>query len=84
MTDWQKIETAPKDGTVIDLWTKRHFETGIAGRMTNCRWHKPLWDRRLGPFQDDVPPNHRCWCDGGLNAVADPTHWMPLPKPPES
>lgn len=30
---WQPIETAPKDGAVVDLWC-------YGGRVTNCRWSK--------------------------------------------
>lgn len=57
MSDWQPIETAPKDGTVIDLWS-RDF-----GRLTD-EW----WD-----IED------QCWA---LSGIARPTHWMPIPEPP--
>lgn len=33
MTEWQPIETAPKDGTVIDIWVK-----GGVGRLVDVWW----------------------------------------------
>lgn len=29
MSEWQDISTAPKDGTIVDIWSKEH------GRCTN-------------------------------------------------
>jgi hypothetical protein len=29
---WRPIETAPKDGTVVDMWTKK------GTRITNVQW----------------------------------------------
>lgn len=33
MNGWQPIETAPKDGTVVDLWNKNADR-----RVCNCLW----------------------------------------------
>ncbi len=71
LTDWQPIETAPKDGTVVDLFRCGH-------RVPNCSWrvnHNVLLDGWVYS-----PPN------GGKYAFhkrdPNPTHWMPLPEPP--
>ena len=64
MTDWQPIETAPKDGTVIDLWMVD--EAGEGKRIPNAYWvenysdswtvyaedgsHKTEWIKRDGWF----------------------------------
>jgi len=72
--DWQPIETAPRDGTVIDLWeVEKNFG---ASRATDCRWCK-------FPIRGGVREG---W---GYGLADDPdflsgevTHWMPLPEPP--
>lgn len=81
---WRTMESAPKDGTWIDLWTARHFETGQPERMAGCRWGHPIWHRKFGPFPDDVPDGFECWVDGMCHGVADPSHWRPLPAQPDS
>lgn len=74
---WQPIETAPRDGTEVDLWVV-HTEPQIDGktwsplRQADCSWSENeggLWVQ----FQD-IPVEDYGW-------VA--THWMPLPSPPE-
>jgi len=73
---WQPIETAPKDGTVIDLWAVREA-TGEADRYANCIWARTVWGGE--------PIGEPRW--QGLYdrySVVTPTHWMPLPLPPES
>ena len=76
MSEWQPIETAPKDGTVVDLWNiKGH-------RLTDIRWV-------VEPRDGVAHPN--CIMDGWKRPSYVPwecltpdqfTHWMPLPQPP--
>jgi hypothetical protein len=86
---WQPIETAPKDGTLIDAWCVDPDEEWNAIRLTDIAWREP----------DDIF-QHRGWMritdDGGWDAVEKPptcrlglppwkaTHWRPLPPPPEA
>lgn len=63
------IDTAPKDGTEIDLWS-------VNGRWPECKWDNTRlewvhWS--LGGF--DV----MCWCVLGEQV----THWTPIPAPPK-
>lgn len=78
---WQPIETAPKDGTVIDLWV------GGDHRRTSCYWGRPHHCcGEMGSYCDSE------WHDlvegwvGDLNeplgVFTAPTHWMPLPPSP--
>ena len=60
---WQPIETAPRDGTLIDLWAGE--------RIANCAWNVPskCWAERVG-----AGFGGKHWA-----VVNNPTHWMPLP-----
>ena len=67
MTNWQPIETAPKDGYILVFGPDQ---------MDIAAW-EPHW------------PNGGAWLrmqtaeydnDGAL--VKTPTHWQPLPEPP--
>jgi len=68
MTDWQPIETAPVDGTIVQLWVPDHntVTTGWFCKDTG------LWPHDEA-FSEEGEP-----CNVGL-----PTHWMPLPTPPK-
>ena len=67
MTQWQLIDSAPRDGTAVLLWPYQtsglYDETEVVlgyYDTYNDEWHNP--ESR-----------------GGFN----PTHWMQLPIPPE-
>jgi hypothetical protein len=85
MSEWQPIETAPKDGTVIDLWVDGEF----AGRRASCYWGKPWHDcGEHGRYCDSEWHDlDNGWVDDlnmPLRSLDDrePTHWMPLPAAP--
>lgn len=67
---WQPIDTAPLDGTFVDLWVSGPRNAGC--RIANC-WFRKKW------LED-------CLDRGDLPAarmVGDtPTHWMPIPDGP--
>lgn len=89
LDQWQPIETAPKDGT--------GFQARIPGYGDDyiIAWTHGLLDsneRECGGWfiaEDQEPPD--CWTDGVCWEVngdnirsAHPTHWKPLPPPPET
>ena len=77
MTDkaaWQDISTAPKDGRLIIAYQPGGtFHNGITYPATVgiASWREP----------DGMNPG--MWC-GPYNPRDYPTHWMPLPSPPEA
>lgn len=69
MTDWQPIETAPKDGT--------NFLAAI--EVQNNKTGDLWWEQHVICVDEDgdIPVDiERGW------SFADYTHWMPLPKAP--
>jgi hypothetical protein len=76
---WQPIETAPKDGTHILLFDPEadydsswnDYEGRYLPRIAVAHW-KPY------------PNGYGGWKGyySGIDAIENPTHWMPLPEPP--
>lgn len=79
---WQPIETAPRDGTVIDIWADGE-------RIADVYWGKP--DHccgEMGQYCDsDWHREKPGWVVCAINASywgsKPPTHWQPLPAEPE-
>lgn len=70
--NWQPIETAPKDGTEILIVGV--YPDGMAGNV------------EAGFFDHDSGYWAGTYYDGYGYTYnnPEPTHWMPLPEPPES
>lgn len=68
---WQTIDTAPKDGSVVDLWCATE-------RVADASWSYPELDGEWSCKE---------WCilrNNFLQPVMfEPTHWMPIPEPPK-
>lgn len=64
---WQTIESAPKDGW-FDVW-----RDGV--RFPDARRQGKHFAAATGEWKDGQPVVERL--------VPPPTHWMPLPAPPE-
>lgn len=77
MSDWQPIETAPKDGTRVLLYRESRFEWTriIVGQWDTERFAnkpRPYWTHDLERLT------------GKTEARATTvTHWQPLPEPPK-
>lgn len=76
MSEWQPIETAPKDGSEI-----------LLGRSSNTKVYTAHWELEPSWAWKSAEP---CWAvymasDDYYSTYlhADwPSHWMPLPEPP--
>lgn len=70
MTDWQPIETAPKDFTrILVCWASKH------GRMMNSSCSIVYWAAHAEKWVDER--------GGYWGGDYSPTHWMPIPPPPK-
>ena len=91
---WQPIETAPKDGSVVDLWITTPALKAGAERCCDARWHRGAWwfpdyptefdedDGQPSGFTSDVREIKGVWHRRAETPVCRATHWMPLPAPP--
>jgi len=75
MSNWRGIETAPKDGTVFDVWLgdadadEVEFYCGpLSRRSTDWHWHRDRFRPVMGLALPVV--------------TVMPTHWMHRPEPP--
>ena len=80
---WQPIETAPKDGTRILLYdpmTSGLIYAGCWDARFESNWNEEADD--LEYFGKWTAYEVQSWNDEEYAALA-PTHWMPLPTPPQ-
>lgn len=67
--EWQPIETAPKDGTQVDVYIselqERYTEAHFCVSEQCWVWDLPCGTKRV------------------MFTKTPPTHWMPLPQPPK-
>jgi hypothetical protein len=74
--EWQPIETAPKDGTVVILFNDENDENDDWSKISVGVFDHSIWhciyslQTEFGEF--------------GMDTFVDcmPTHWRPLPNPP--
>jgi hypothetical protein len=66
MSEWQPIETAPKDLTEVLVYCP---QTGVTVAQFENRAVKPYWNLDTLDLSRE---RNECW----------PTHWMHLPTPP--
>lgn len=72
MSDWQPIETAPRDGSRIMLGRAADESIARHALVAEGWFNQGQW--MTGPFHAPEPVGH----------PTDPiTHWQPLPDPPE-
>lgn len=77
MTEWQPIETAPKDGTEI-------IGLGYPPNATNNHFCYGPDVRKIKAWRIGTSIGWSARNDFGSFTVGfDPNHWMPLPAPPK-
>jgi hypothetical protein len=82
MSDWQPIETAPRDGKSVLLFypDQEPAERLVVG-----------WFENFGPYEKEMGAAGM-WSEGGYvskdgsivgGTGPHPTHWLPIPEPPQ-
>ena len=77
---WQTIDSAPKDGTRILAWD---------GKTQEVIWWGTVRINARDFENPDAMEDFTDWFWGGFDDeyycydVFEPTHWMPLPNPPQ-
>jgi hypothetical protein len=77
MNNWNPIETAPKDGTVI-----LGYFPGFKKSVRETHWIESE-TREYGK----ITRSYAEWYTGAMTGFSSapepqPTHWMPIPEPP--
>jgi hypothetical protein len=90
MTEWKTIDTAPKDGSWIELWRGPVTGAGVWSPLVVARW----WDFGDGDdgwaWPEDIydpwhdPDGATEYLERGdcYDTVNGFTHWRPLTEPP--
>ena len=78
MSQWQQIETAPKDRAILGF-IPYHGTEAEKGSVWVMRWNDERFAKTPRPHFE---ASGWVW---GIRAMREqqPTHWMPLPDPPE-
>jgi hypothetical protein len=66
---WQPIESAPRDGTNILVWWPAQMHCPVTAHWNTGKWSDAGIGWKLTGW--------------GMAMQTEPTHWMPLPLPPE-
>jgi hypothetical protein len=74
-SQWQPIESAPKDGTEVILWGPSRE------RPTQGEWVSDI--KQLSNDFEQVADPYWMSYDGGFTDEHPCTHWQPLPNPPQ-
>jgi hypothetical protein len=89
MSGWRDIDSAPKDGTVILVYLKKEPSWRQYVVPKECEfyaigfWEYQSWRSIEVEDCGSMGGEYTGWMPDWVCIDIDPTHWMPLPKPPE-
>lgn len=76
---WHPISSAPRDGTIIDVWLGDATPDAVDFYCTPGTRRSPGWRWEAGKFRPVVGLTGRFV----MPVFVQPTHWVPMPEPPE-
>lgn len=79
--EWRDISTAPKDGTRVMLWMVPTYDGGTISLIDDDP--HPVFGSWVKWADNDKESGFREGWTWYGSARCKPTHWMPLPPPPE-
>lgn len=79
MSDWQLIETAPRDQVTVHVWLAGALAPLPAYFVSRDYLEREYDDAEY--MEEGWYPSHDFYFDLPETVLA-PTHWMPLPAPP--
>lgn len=86
MSDWQPIDTAPKDGTQFDGWGTLINDDGEIHYPDPLRHTRCYWGERDSQYVRRSKYGKEGWCTEGHDGWSWGvvlSHWMPEPKAPK-
>lgn len=79
--EWQDISTAPRDGTPMQGWV-HEINRGVSAVETRTYWEPKI---RFEAGEWEYKHSHGWFFMNMVSWIErHPTHWMPLPTPPET
>ena len=81
MSEWQPIETAPKDGTKILAYDPDGIHDPVYAVICWYVHETDFFEEMEGGLYKKSA-NKTAWWDGASYLPFNATHWMPLPEPP--
>jgi hypothetical protein len=70
------------EADILDVFTWRPILTAPRDGTAILLWEPGIEEPHIGRWS--TPPYAQWWSDSWAPPTCDPTHWMPLPAPPQS
>lgn len=87
---WQPIETAPTDGSAVLIYSPAgvdksylSYEEGFPSHIVVGRYRSGQWITPFVTVETYGGSEYTGTWTETENITAEPTHWQPLPEPPE-
>ena len=81
---WQNISSVPKDGTFVLLYGTPYSKGDMAFGVGRFDTFREEWWERVSDTHKKLVSEEKCdWDLATMMGNIVPTHWMPLPSPPE-